>query len=413
MGALVGVIGTPTHMIGWIAPEKYSQLIWNEGIVSILWDEYPSSLLSVLDPDAKIIVQYFNSVISGEIYQKLQEQQSAGSWGPQGCIPTVLPHIDYDEYLKNLVGKGVQPNLIESVCESNTNSEYMRGTVACMLFFVESDGTIDTNLYTWTNAAQTDLKTQAIDAWSIWSYTASQYGHSLTATVYWYDNSSPSVINQPYEPITRPSSNDYLWISAIMNNLGFSFGTHFDRVHAFNTWTRSWAGTDWAYSAFLAYNPSPAPTEFTNGRSAYAYYGGPYTQLLYRNYNWPVSQFFRVFGHETAHIFHAFDEYASSGPGNCSVSFNGVPNSNYQGAPCNGLLRCVMINNSFSGSGGNRRWYTCPFTDAHIGLTDLNPTPSLVSPGNGSTVPPGNVNFVWNRNTSNAAIDSYLRIIDA
>ncbi len=298
-------------------------------------------------------------------------------------------------------------------CSTGYNSEYMAGTVCVSAFFVESNGATDPNLYTWSAAAITDVKMQVMDAWSIWSYTASLYGNTVTAVMDFYDQSS-TIATQPYEPVTRSSAQDNLWIGAIMQNAGFTGTDHFAQCDAFNASRRAALATDNAYCAFIAYNPpaQSAPTQFTNGRIGYGYLGGPYLQVLYKANGWGTDQINRVFGHETGHIFHAFDEYASSGSSNCSRWFNGRQNSNFQGSSCAGTGTCVMVNNSFSGSGATRRWELCPHTPYHLGWNGRLAPPTLILPINDVTLSAQPVKLKWNRNGAPVSAYGYLKIFN-
>jgi hypothetical protein len=255
------------------------------------------------------------------------------------------------------------------------------------------------------------LKTHILDAFSIWSYTASQNNASVSFTPVWYEAPNP-VISQPYEPILHPSSDDGLWMSAILGNLGYNSGDKFTDGNNYNWDLRRTNGTNWAYAAFLINNPSPAPQVFTDGAPSYAYKGGPFSNLLLRAGGWAISTFFRSFAHESAHIFNAMDEYSSSDPDNCNYSFNGVVNSNYQGPPCNGTLACLMINNTFFGTGSTRQWSLCNPSKSHIGWQNLAPAPTGIFPSNYAYVNPSTINFAWNRNTSNLAINSIIRVAD-
>lgn len=298
-------------------------------------------------------------------------------------------------------------------CSRTYNSEYMAGTVCVSAFFVESNGTVDPNMYTWSAQAIADVKLQIIDAWSIWSYTASLYGNTVTAVMDYYDQAS-SIPDQPYEPVTRPSTQDNLWIGAIMQNAGFAGSDHYAQCDAFNAARRAVLATDRAYCAFIAYNPpaQSAPTQFTNGRTAYAYLGGPYTQFLYKTNGWGTDQINRVFGHETAHIFHAFDEYAASGTANCSRWFNGRQNSNFQGSSCSGTGACVMVNNTFTGSGATRQWDLCPHTPYHLGWVGRLMPPVLVQPLNDVVVTSQPVKLKWNRNGAPSTAYGYLKVFN-
>lgn len=109
-----------------------------------------------------------------------------------------------------------------------------------------------------------------------------------------------------YEPMLHSSGEVSLWVDQILTNFGYGSGTALDKAAAFNTWARSHFGTDDAFSAFVEYNPEPAPDQFKDGKSAWAYWGGPFLQVLFRSYGWSMD---RTFAHETGHIFYACDEY--------------------------------------------------------------------------------------------------------
>ena len=397
-GGRIAVIGSPEFMIGWIPAGIRKTLTEEKNISAIYTANYPDREVNQSSGSAAVIV-YFNSVISGEIFQNEQESRQNYFSHGEGCVQNRNSISGSDEFSSR------------SICEKDKNSEYLRGSVSCGVFFVESNGASDPNTYTWTSTNITNLKNQIIDAYSIWAYTASQNGVSVTFTPVWYEAPS-TIISQPYEPILHPSTDDGLWITSILGNLGYNSGDKFTDTHNYNWDLRSTNGTDWAYAAFIINNPSPAPTLFTNGTTSYAYKGGPYTNLLLRASGWPISAFFRGFAHESAHIFNAFDEYASSDPDNCIRSFNGVVNTNYQGAPCNGAQSCLMINNVYFGTGSTRQWYMCNPTKSHIGWLNLAPAPTLMSPINNLGVNPGTITFTWNRNTSNTDINSAIRVAD-
>ncbi len=298
-------------------------------------------------------------------------------------------------------------------CSKSDNSEYMVGTVCASAFFIESNGSIDANTYSWTQADIDDVKLQLIDAWSIWSYTASLYGQTVTAVMDFYEPAGGIPV-QGYEPITRASTQDYLWIQAIMQNAGRSESGAFALCDGFNHDRRTTLGVDHAYCAFVACNPPSqgAPNQFTDGKIGYAYLGGPYTQILYKANGWGTNQVNRVYGHETTHIFHAFDEYTASGTGNCSRYFNGRQNANFQGSTCNGTAACVMINNAFTGSGATRQWSLCSHTPYHIGWIGRLAPPTCLSPINDVVVASNPVVLRWNRNGAPATAFGYLKVFE-
>ncbi|MFZ1686295.1 MAG: PKD domain-containing protein, partial [Flavobacteriales bacterium] len=144
----------------------------------------------------------------------------------------------------------------------------------------------------------------------------------------------------------------------------------------------------------------------------YAYLGGPYTQILWRANGWSSSQINRVYGHEVGHIFHAFDEYSSSTSSNCVRSFNGRVNGNYQGAPCSGSTACVMVDNSFSGSGATRRWNLCTHTPYHLGWQGAVTPASFVSPVNDVVVTQNPVVLRFQRTSPPANVNTYVKVFE-
>lgn len=298
-------------------------------------------------------------------------------------------------------------------CSDGYNSEYMAGTVCVSAFFTESNGAVDPDLYTWTLGAVSAVELQLVDAWSVWSWTAQQSGVTVTAVMDLYAPGS-GITEQPYEPVSHPSTDDHLWVGAIMGNLGFAGPDHLSACDAFNAARRAEIHTTHAYCAFIAYNPPSqgAPTQFTNGRIGYAYLGGPYLQILYKANGWGTDQVNRVFGHETTHIFHAFDEYASSGSANCTRSFNGAPNANFQGAQCNGTAPCVMVGNTWTGSGASRQWDLCAHTPSHIGWSGLLLPPTPIAPLNDVLITAQPVTLKWSRNGAPPSAYGYLKVFD-
>ncbi len=298
-------------------------------------------------------------------------------------------------------------------CSNSYNSEYMAGTVYVGAFFVESNGVVDTDQYTWTPQAVSDVELQLLDAWSIWSWTAQQHGVTVTAVLELYGPGTSTTL-QPYEPVLHPSTEDHLWIGAIMGNLGFSGSGHLAACDAFNSSKRLVLNATHSYCSFIAYNPPAqgASSAFTDGRIGYAYLGGPYLQLLYKANGWGTDQVNRVFGHETAHIFHAFDEYAGSGTSNCARAFNGTQNANFQGAQCNGMAPCVMVGNTWTGSGATRQWDLCAHTPAHLGWNSLLVPPTPKKPLNDTVLTTQPVMFKWQRNGAPPSAYGYLKVFD-
>jgi hypothetical protein len=272
----------------------------------------------------------------------------------------------------------------------------MTGTIAFCLFFVESNGSIDSNLYTWTTAARDFIINQCLAGASWWSNKAGLFGQTASFDINFYSPDSDEM-QQGYEPILHNSGEDSLWINRVMANLGFSSGSHLSRVTAFNAWLKSREGTQWAYSCFFCYNPPGASTTFTDGYFAYAYLGGPYIQMLYRNDGWPLETNWSIFAHESGHIFWACDEYYQAGYGGCTScapcsTYRPVNNGNCEHPSCNpsGSVPCMMKSNSNN---------LCLFTVAQVGW-ELPAQELTIQAGPGGTTNPRPGTYTHNRNSS-------------
>jgi len=391
-GGEIFVLSPPHAMVGRIDPGVADELLGKFGIESIFYHPVGLEEIRYKDKQTVSLAKFFNYVTSGELEKTFLLYREKG----EPLINDALqrPLINHRDYLRNLSDRGM--NVVRLKEESNRfrgekygilspgNSDSLIGTVACCLFFVESDGSINSDQYTWTQAAFDFTYNQCLTGLSWWASNAQARGLSLSFTLSYYE--SPDT-DQGYEPIVHPSYDDYLWINAIMSNLGYTTGSKFTRVDAFNTDLKNQAGTDWAYSAFIAYNPTGqgAADRFTDDRFAYAYLGGPYTQLLYKNNGWSVNDTWRTLAHETGHIFWACDEYYTAGYGGCTScnpcnSYRPILNGNCEHSDCNpdNTVACMMRHSEDA---------ICHYTAAQIGWgLDEPPTASITLPLTGEEV---------------------------
>ena len=190
-------------------------------------------------------------------------------------------------------------------------SRFMMGSVAYALILPESNGAVDVNQENWT-AAEIASVSSAVQAGVTW-WAGQEPNASLSFS---YDPLSPYVIDTSYEPINHPKSDEGLWINEVMASLGYTSGTHFDRVRAFDNALRANLGTDWAFTIFVVDSTVDPDELFADGMYfAYAYLGGPFQVQTYDNDGWGIARMDRVTAHETGHIFWATDEYDEGPPG--------------------------------------------------------------------------------------------------
>lgn len=252
------------------------------------------------------------------------------------------------------------------------NSERMAGIMACTVFFVESDGSNDPNYYTWTAKALLEEKISILRSLHTWAYTAFRYSIDVTFIPQWLERSS--ILDQGREPnlhfgnFETYSGQVLAMNKAVLSNLGYSEGFYVG--DEFNFDQRRLTAADGAFTIGVHYDHAG------RGRiRAHAYLGGPYTFLSSRS---PYS----LYGHEIAHIFHAFDEYLNSTcQSNINIKYNGISNLNNIGNGCEGKQTCLMVNNAVAGSGPEAYYALCEYTVAHIGWSgDVATKPVITSP---------------------------------
>lgn len=407
-GGTVAAVFPPRAIMGWITPEVGSKIIGKYRVRSIHRTPLASVPADFRDRDTRIAIRLFNRIASGQRAREI-ENPATRSADSGRTLPAMRdcslpsPPIDRQDFIRNLQLLGAEKSLGELQSQSTisphylNNSDVMDGTVAVAVFMMESDGGIDPNLYSWTQAERDAAILKIIEGLNWWVDQSRAFGlgRPLQFTYSFFFPDNP-VCQIPYEPVLHGGFDTSTYIETIMSRLGVTEGNAFVRVGAFNRRLKEEMRADWAFSAFLAYNSPTAPTAFTDGRSSWAYIGGPYQILLYRSFGWDLSQ---VIMHETGHIFYACDEYAAPGFQVCSCSC--APevrpqaiNGNCQEASCNrASILCMMRLNEFA---------LCSFTVAQIGWTREVPRQIPETPTGlvASASSPTQVNLVWQDRSS-------------
>jgi predicted outer membrane repeat protein len=368
-GGRVAIISPPSIILGWIPYERRAELIGQAGIKTIHDSEIPVGAVDTRDFQTRAVVSFFNSAVRGDIQREHFEdlaRTDAAARQPLGNDALLREEIDESDYIRNLESVGLDVDRLkeqglfirQTPGAAMGNSDAMTGTIALDVFLVESNGTIDPNLYTWTEANMIQYIAKVNTGLAWWTSVSYNYFDCWCAFLVRYHPGTDVRCQQGYEPVTHPGTDNNFWtfwVTPVITAFGYTSGSVFTKITAHNTWQRSFYGTDWAYSAFIGYNPPGAPNSFTDGAAAWAYIGGPHTVQLYRSYTWDPSQ---VFPHETGHIFNACDEYASS---NCSCACEraiGVDlNSNCENCP-GGHTTCMMNANDY---------HLCAYTPAQVG----------------------------------------------
>jgi hypothetical protein len=182
-------------------------------------------------------------------------------------------------------------------------SEYLIGSVAVGIIFLESNGSIDLQTENWSSAEESNVTSEIQAGFSWW---ANQNPSAFLSFKYAINYSVPT----SYEPINRPAFPDQeLWISEAMSYLGYPGTDYFAQVRDYVNDLREELNTDWAFAIFVVDSSNDDDGRFTDNYFAYAYLGGPFLVLTYDNNNWGIENMDFIAAHELGHIFYATDEY--------------------------------------------------------------------------------------------------------
>jgi hypothetical protein len=203
------------------------------------------------------------------------------------------------------------PNIISTASDGPEpgfyeTSEYMIGSVAVGVIFLESNGETDPSTEDWTPTEESKVTSEIQQALNWW---AEQNPDADVSFVYDWHYGVPTT----YEPIIHPSGatdNTYeqLWVSEAMAHLGYTSGDWMYRTRSYINDLRDTKRTDWSFAVYVVDSSNDGDGCFSDGYSAYAYYG-IFLVMTYDNNGWGIDLMNRVMAHETGHIFWATDEY--------------------------------------------------------------------------------------------------------
>lgn len=190
-------------------------------------------------------------------------------------------------------------------------SEFLSGSISVGIILPESDGSFDASTEDWREAQEQEILSE-IQSGLNWWKDLNPKAH-LSFTFHFNSGRTDARAKTKYEPINRPSWTNpsvgqELWISEIMGKFGYG-GDYFYRTRAFLNDMRNTDGTDWAFLIFVADDENNAAKSFSDGKFAFAYYGGPFIIMTYSNLGYGVSNMEAVVAHEMGHIFYALDQY--------------------------------------------------------------------------------------------------------
>lgn len=233
-------------------------------------------------------------------------------------------------------------------------SEYMIGTTAVGVMFVESDGSVDKKTESWTLEDKIDVMRQIYKGLDWWAENGG-YTASLT---FIYDIIH---IDTKYEPINRTKNESVLWVNDCMNALGYTDGEDYTLNRQYANDLREKYSADWSFIMYVVPSNNDDDGYFAEQSGiAWAYLGGPYMVFSNKCNGWGYNQVWKVVAHETAHIFNALDEYKGASSCNDKSGRLNIVNGNHEDG---GITRdpCIMKATDL---------HVCDFTRGQIGWKD-------------------------------------------
>lgn len=218
--------------------------------------------------------------------------------------------------------------------------EFMVGRIAVTPVLLESDGSIDQNLYNW-NQSQIDQVMgnlrEGLDWWVNLLETK-----TTVHDIEWVIDDRFAVTPAPtsYEPINRVSNDYRFWVREFLTDQGFNQTGQIDSdMRMFNDAQRQRLNTDWSFTIFVANSHFDEDGLFAQGgsfRRAFAFAGGLYFVT-------PSTRPASTYTHETGHMFWARDEYAGGGSYTQRRGYYNTQNWNAADNPTPGFVQQPSI----------------------------------------------------------------------
>jgi hypothetical protein len=334
--------GTMTHrfpphiLIGDIPANQINSLKEHGNIVDIVTEPLNVSVVSGYGKTAEIAVNVWNN--NYMVHAPEKGMVSVTTPGPILGDMLFVPEnikINSETPLQSLpYGAGF-----------NELSEYMIGDVAVGIILLESNGVIDSNSENWMPAEESNVVSEIQAGLNWWATREPKAKLTFTYDIHFK-------VPTGYEPIMRSGSTgspsgESLWISDAMTYLGYArYPSYFDNVKDYDNAIRTTLNTDWAYTIFVVDSSNDADGVFSDGTFAYAYVGGPFSVMTYKNDGYGIANMDAVIAHETGHIFYALDQYTqANSPCTQITGYLAVQNQNsaypYAGA-CTSNVDSIM-----------------------------------------------------------------------
>jgi len=311
--------------------------------------QVPSTTVSQLSALSGVKIA-FSSVVPPSVLASYgaEEQQYMTAWNAliePGLASQATPHPGSEMPNDALIAPDLPDGELSGAASAAAampgywqTSEFMAGSVAVGIVLVESDGRVDPSTEDWTAAEKQLVFNKIVAATSWWAALEPRANLRFV-----YDNHWSNPLPTRVEPIKRPYYDEQYWIADAMEALGYRDPSYFTRVRDYNNHLRSMYKTDWAFTIFVVDSSADSDGRFSDGMFAYAYVGGPFMVLSYRNDGYGPDNLDAIAAHEIGHIFLALDQYAAARQ-ECSrkSGYLDVENQNSEYGGCASNVTSIM-----------------------------------------------------------------------
>lgn len=191
-------------------------------------------------------------------------------------------------------------------------AEFLLGSVAVNVVFMESNGEIDEDTEDWTDELRDQVKENIEGGLQWWVDTLALHSdvHQLSFEVDYTHADTP--VETKYEPISRNSNDFRFWIEEFFREVDVPSASGFTtEIRNYNHMQRLEHDTNWSFTIFVVNSANDENGLFgdaqgrTTFKRAFAYPGGQFVVMPHHR---PAA----TVAHELAHIFWAHDEYSGS-----------------------------------------------------------------------------------------------------
>jgi len=317
--------------LGWIPRPVAAKIRSLNRVQAVVYAPVGRPADLVRRPDALSALEFFNRVLTGAYEDSLEAGLTVRGEPLTGDAILLTASPALQSFSLNATAQShtdgdtnrSQPTEVRAVGRAKPSWFYptpyqnpdMRGRVTVQLFRPDSDGTVDPNLYSWTDSDWNLALDQVYGAFTFWVSQASARNITLSFGIRRMDLFSRFCrcyipVSTKYEPITHRHTDDYLWVNDALSAFGYGASpVTLDNVYtknvAFNNYkkTDEYGGFDRSFSVYIISNPGSAPSTFADGKRAYTLSDGPFVMMMWNSAGWGPNNIGRVLTHETGHIF--------------------------------------------------------------------------------------------------------------